>query len=139
MVSTTSSSVRCVLSTWTAPSAMVSGAVARPESIRSRSRSTCSVAVASLPPSSALRRVARADVGGTTVLVARGARALAGVEGCGGADVLVTDEEAGERPCLVLDARALRETGSVAGWPASDGLRLVTAAEVAGDRPWTGR
>lgn len=83
-------------------------------------------------------RTARAEVGGSVVLLARGKRALAAVEGCGGADVLVTDEEAGARPCVVLDALTLRGSGSVAGWAGADGLRLVTAAEMAGARPWTG-
>jgi competence protein ComEC len=83
-------------------------------------------------------RTARAVVGGATVLLARGVRALAAIEGCGGADVVVTDEEAGARPCVILDTLALREAGSVAGRVVDGRLVLVTAAEVAGRRPWTG-
>lgn len=83
-------------------------------------------------------RQARAEVGGTSVLLLRGKTALGALEGCGGAQVLVTDqEEAGQRPCLVLDATVLRATGAVAGWVTGDGLRLVGAEAVAGDRPWT--
>jgi competence protein ComEC len=57
-------------------------------------------------------REARAELGAGTVLLVRGKRALAALEGCGGARVLVTDQEGGgERPCLVLDAAVLRRTG----------------------------
>ncbi|EYD76264.1 DNA internalization-related protein competence protein ComEC/Rec2 [Rubellimicrobium mesophilum DSM 19309] len=82
-------------------------------------------------------RTARAEVGGESVLLMRGKQALAGVEGCGGAEILVTDQEADGRPCLVLDATTLRDTGAVAGWTGQDGLRLITAEAIAGDRPWT--
>lgn len=83
-------------------------------------------------------RQARADVGEATVLLVRGKTALGALEGCGGAQVLVTDQEdAGERPCLVLDAAVLAATGAVAGWLADDGLRLVGAQAAAGNRPWT--
>jgi competence protein ComEC len=83
-------------------------------------------------------REVRAEVGGHDVLLLRGKRALAGVEGCSGAAILVTNEEdGGERPCLVLDARLLRRSGSVAVWEEKGVLRLVGAEEVAGDRPWT--
>lgn len=78
------------------------------------------------------------EVGGRHVLLLRGKRALAGVEGCGGAAILVTNEEdGGERPCLVLDAGLLRRTGAVAVWEEEGRLRLLGAEEVAGDRPWT--
>jgi competence protein ComEC len=84
-------------------------------------------------------RVARASVGGVEVLVARGTRALSALAGCGGAEVLVTDQEvAADLPCLVLDADLLGATGAVAGWPdGRGGLRLIGAEEAAGERPWT--
>ena len=82
-------------------------------------------------------RTARVEVGGATVLLVRGKRALAGIEDCGGADVLITDQEAGGRPCLVLDSTVLRASGAVAGWSQESGLRLVSVEELAGDRPWT--
>lgn len=83
-------------------------------------------------------REARAEVGGVAVLLVRGKTALAAVEGCGGAAILVTTEaEAGPRPCLLLDAGTLRATGAVAGRIGADGLTLVAAEAVAGDRPWT--
>ncbi len=83
-------------------------------------------------------RVARATVGGREVIVARGTRALASLDGCDGADLLVTDaDDAGERPCLALDATDLRATGAVAGRVEGGRLVLVTAAEAAGVRPWS--
>lgn len=83
-------------------------------------------------------RTVRAALGEATVLLVRGERALAALEGCGGADLLVTNmEAAGERPCLVLDAAGLRATGAVAAWPEGAGLRLLGAEERAGERPWT--
>ncbi len=83
-------------------------------------------------------RVARATVGGREVIVARGLRALASLDGCGGADLLVTNaDDAGERPCLALDATDLRDTGAVAGRLAEGHLVLVTTAEEAGVRPWS--
>ena len=80
-------------------------------------------------------RALRAEAGGIVLLWAGGERALAGVAGCGRADVLVTTVQAGERPCLVLDAARLAETGAVAIW--ADGA-LRTVAQVAGRRFWTG-
>ena len=82
-------------------------------------------------------RIARAEVGGKSVLLVRGKQALAETEGCGGADILVTDQEAGERPCIVFDPAALRESGAMAAWPQGRELRLVSAEALAGDRPWT--
>ncbi len=83
-------------------------------------------------------RVTRATVGRATVVLVRGERALAALPGCGGAALLVTDaERAGPRPCLVLDAAALRGLGAVAVRPDGDGLRLVGAEAAAGERRWT--
>jgi competence protein ComEC len=79
-------------------------------------------------------RARRAEVAGMVVLWVGGERALAAVEGCGGADVLVTNVEAGVRPCLVFDEARLAVTGAVSVGP---GLLVRTAAEEAGDRLWT--
>jgi hypothetical protein len=49
--------------------------------------------------------------------------------------VLVTNVAAGVRPCVVLDAPRLEETGAVA---IGEGLVLRTAVEAAGERQWTG-
>lgn len=83
--------------------------------------------------------LARAEVAGLRLLALRGERGLAALEGCGGADILVANVPiTGPRPCLVLDPLRLALTGSIAGHATDDGLRLVTVAEVAGSRPWTG-
>nr|WP_246849788.1 ComEC/Rec2 family competence protein [Rubellimicrobium arenae] len=82
-------------------------------------------------------RTAQAVVGGRDILLVRGARALAQVKGCDGADLLVTDQVAEGRPCLVLDASMLARTGAVAGWAEGGGLRLIATELWAGDRPWT--
>jgi competence protein ComEC len=80
-------------------------------------------------------RVMRAEAGGIALLWAGGERALAEVAGCGGADVLVTTAEAGDRPCLVLDPARLAGAGAVAF--DAEG-RMRTAAQLAGRRLWTG-
>lgn len=79
-------------------------------------------------------RLLRAEAAGLTLLWAGGARALATVEGCGGADVLITTVAAGLRPCLVLDAARLSVTGAVT---IDAGGGVHTAAAAAGRRPWT--
>lgn len=83
--------------------------------------------------------VARAEVAGLRVTLARGKTGLAAITGCDGAVILIATEPVEDpRPCLVLDLERLRMTGAVAAYAEAEGLRLVTAAEVAGSRPWTG-
>jgi competence protein ComEC len=80
-------------------------------------------------------RVWRAEASGVVVLWVGGERATAAVEGCGGADVMVSNVDAGPRPCLVFDAARLAVTGAVA----IDGdLSVRTAAGSVGERYWTG-
>lgn len=79
-------------------------------------------------------RLLRAEVAGMVVLWAGGERALSGVAGCGGADVLVTTAAAGARPCEVWDPDRLAATGAVAIM--ADGT-TGTAAAGAGLRWWT--
>jgi len=79
-------------------------------------------------------RLLRAEVAGMVVLWAGGERALSGVAGCGGADVLVTTAAAGARPCAVWDPDRLAATGAVAIM--ADGT-TGTAAAGAGLRWWT--
>jgi competence protein ComEC len=81
------------------------------------------------------RRIWQAEVRGVSVLWVGGARAAAAVEGCGGADVLVSNVDAGPRPCLVFDAVRLAQTGAVA---IDEALSVRTAAERTGARYWTG-
>jgi len=76
------------------------------------------------------------DLGGVAVLQVSGQTALALVQGCDGADILIANVATGARPCLVLDPVRLRQTGAVAGFIGPDGLRLVTVAESSGQRLW---
>lgn len=84
-------------------------------------------------------RVFRAQLGSWTIVQVAGKTALAELAGCGGADILVSNQwDIGPRPCLVLDATALRGTGAVAlSLSDAGGLRLHLAMSSSGDRPWT--
>jgi competence protein ComEC len=98
-------------------------------------------------------RVVTAMLGEWRIMQVSGKTALAALQGCGGADVLIlnqpdsstgasTGASAGDtaRPCLVYDAIRLRETGALALDQAADGaLRIVTSGAAAGNRPWNGR
>lgn len=82
---------------------------------------------------------AEARFHGLRILVLRGKRAVAAMQGCDGADLVVASVEVtgrDSRPCLVLDEPALRRTGAVAGWADDGGLHLVAADQVAGARLW---
>jgi competence protein ComEC len=83
-------------------------------------------------------RIVRVQIGTLSVLQVSGKTALAALQGCGGADIVVTnmaDEVA--RPCTVYDIVQLRRTGSLAIVEDPDsGPRIVTAREVTGERLW---
>ena len=86
-------------------------------------------------------RSARAALGDWQVLQVSGKTVLAGLVGCNGADVLISnqlDEKA--RPCAVYDLARLRNTGALALNLAANGdLLIETAHEVSGQRPWSQR
>ncbi|MEY1555678.1 ComEC/Rec2 family competence protein [Yoonia sp. R2331] len=83
-------------------------------------------------------RVVRAALGDWEVLQVSGKTALAELQGCGGADILISNQsEVTDRPCLVLDARQLRQHGAIAASLDAEGaLVLTTARDVTGTRPW---
>jgi competence protein ComEC len=83
-------------------------------------------------------RVTTAMIGEWRVLQVSGKTALAGVAGCGGADVLISNQlDGGTRPCLVYDLARLRNTGALAFSLAPNGDLLIdTAYAAAGRRPW---
>ena len=83
-------------------------------------------------------RVADAQLGRWRLRQVRGKVALAEMEGCGGADILVSNQtDPVSRPCLTFDAARLRDTGAVSlSLTATGDLRIVTASEVSGRRPW---
>ncbi len=84
-------------------------------------------------------RVVRVRIGTAVVLQVSGTRALAALDGCGGADILILNTALEEtRPCDVYDTLRLRDTGSLAGWLDNGNLQLRTAAQMSGQRLWSG-
>ncbi|MBM1219242.1 ComEC/Rec2 family competence protein [Ponticoccus sp. SC2-23] len=83
-------------------------------------------------------RIARFDVEGTRIVQVRGKTALEALDGCGGAEILVTNVALdGPRPCDAYDPIRLRDTGSLALYPSDDGgLRILTVRDISGDRLW---
>lgn len=83
-------------------------------------------------------REARVVLGAWKILQVSGKTALSALAGCGGADVLIaTVEDQTDRPCQVFDIIALRNTGSLALEVLENGdLKITTASDVAGNRPW---
>ncbi|WP_322893619.1 MULTISPECIES: ComEC/Rec2 family competence protein [unclassified Yoonia] len=86
-------------------------------------------------------RVVTAVLGDWQVSQVSGKTALAELQGCGGADVLVVNQrDAVARPCEVFDLIRLRDTGALALDLGADGdLIIATAQTAAGNRPWNGR
>ena len=84
-------------------------------------------------------RVFRAEIGRWRIVQVAGKTALAEMSGCGGADILISNQwDIGPRPCLVLDATALRKTGAVALTLTETGAVQVRLARTqSGERPWT--
>lgn len=81
-------------------------------------------------------RISRAMLGGQQVLHMTGARNLAALTDCGGADILVTNQEVAGRSCTIVDINALRRDGAVAGHVVDGALVLETARARTGDRLW---
>ena len=83
-------------------------------------------------------RVVRAELSGWQILQVNGKTALAEITGCDGADILISNQDDdSQRPCTVFDIRALRQSGALAMQIGPDqSLRIVTARDAAGDRPW---
>ena len=95
-------------------------------------------AAAKLPQQQAIRRV-DIGLGDWNITQVSGKTALAKLQGCGGADVLILNTQDDTiRPCQVYDPIDLRGTGSLAiDLDRQGGLRIVTATDVSGARPWT--
>ena len=83
-------------------------------------------------------RETRVVLGAWKILQVSGKTALSALAGCGGADILIaTVEDQIDRPCQVFDIIALRNTGSLALEVLENGdLKITTASDVAGNRPW---
>lgn len=82
-------------------------------------------------------RTWRADLRGVSLLQVSGKTALGDLEGCAGADILVTNQtDQTERPCLVFDVAHLRAVGAVALYEEDGRIAVVTARDIGGVRPW---
>ncbi len=83
-------------------------------------------------------RMARARIGDWRIVQVSGKTALAALSGCGGADILVSNQRVeAPRTCLVLDVAALRAVGAVALDLDDNGdLHITTARDMTGVRPW---
>ena len=86
-------------------------------------------------------RAVTAMLGDWRVMQISGKTALAALQGCGGADVLVVNQTDDlPRPCVVFDEIRLRDAGALAfDLDAAGGLAVTTAQQGAGNRPWNGR
>ena len=83
-------------------------------------------------------RVLRLRLGATEIVQVTGKTALAALDGCDSADILIANQpDPAPRPCLRFDARRLRDTGALALRHAPEGLRIETVADRAGRRLWT--
>ena len=82
-------------------------------------------------------RMVWADVGATKIVNVRGSTALAAPNGCGGANIIVTNQEMTARSdCDVYDINRLRDTGSLAGWIIDGTLTFENVRDRPGNRLW---
>lgn len=84
------------------------------------------------------QRTFRIEIGGVKIVQVSGKTALAALDGCGGADLVISNQaETAVLPCLTLNARDLRKTGSLSLTVGPDGMLDLSAARAEiGDRPW---
>jgi competence protein ComEC len=86
----------------------------------------------------AVLRTTRVTLSGTDVVLVTGKTALAALDGCGGADVLIANTVLqGARPCEVIDLARLRDAGSMAGRAVGGSLVMVSSRDMTGQRLWT--
>ena len=82
-------------------------------------------------------RMVWADVGATKIVNVRGSTALAALNGCGGANIIVTNQEMTARSdCNVYDINRLRDTGALAGWIIDGTLTFESVRDRTGNRLW---
>jgi competence protein ComEC len=82
-------------------------------------------------------RLTRTEIGELRILQVSGKTALAALQGCGGADLLISNQtDIGLRPCRAFGLEELRGTGALALSPHENGVRVTTARDVAGARAW---
>jgi competence protein ComEC len=67
----------------------------------------------------------------------RGSTALAALNGCGGANIIVTNQEMTARSdCDVYDINRLRDTGALAGWIIDGTLTFESVRDRTGNHLW---
>jgi len=83
-------------------------------------------------------RVVRAGLGDWQIMQVSGKTALAALDGCGGADVLISNQvDTVARSCVVFDIARLRKTGAVALDLSETGDLIINTAHAnAGQRRW---
>jgi competence protein ComEC len=82
-------------------------------------------------------RTVAAMVGNTRILNLRGSTAVAALNGCGGADIVITNQELDSiSGCDVYDIRRLRQTGALAGYVEEGKLTLISVSDQSGGRIW---
>lgn len=83
-------------------------------------------------------RVVTTMIGDWQITQVSGKTALAALDGCAGADILISNQtDQIERECLVFDVEALRKTGALAlDLNKAGDLIVTTAHSIAGVRPW---
>ncbi len=86
-------------------------------------------------------RVVTVEMAGWRIVQVSGKTALADLNGCGGAHVLISNQVIdAPRPCEVFDLARLRDTGSLALDVSEGGdLQVTSAQSVVGARPWSGQ
>ena len=94
---------------------------------------------AALWPGAREGRLARAETESVSLIHVQGKRAAQALNGCSSGQIVVSNVDIAPRGgCRVFDPARLKSTGAVAIWPTADGLRVVTSAEVSGQRLWHG-
>ncbi|MBE0413295.1 MAG: ComEC/Rec2 family competence protein [Yoonia sp.] len=83
-------------------------------------------------------RTVSASLGVWQIVQVAGKTALADIQGCGGADILISNQrDVGPLPCTVFDLARLGETGALAFFLTPQGnLQIISARRSAGNRPW---
>lgn len=92
---------------------------------------------ASRPTFRAEDRKTQAELGPWSIVKVSGKTALSQLNGCGGADFLISNQVVeGERPCVVFDVAVMRAAGAIAIYKRDGVLHLKATRDITGFRPW---
>lgn len=90
-----------------------------------------------MPGISRVERTSRIPTEGGDVVLVTGKTALAALNDCAGAQILISNQwDGGTRGCDFFDLKRLDETGSLAIWSTQSGLKATTARDLTGERLW---